>query len=439
MFDTIAKLANATAGNGKIRLYAKLLSPNDNSKNQVYLGGGFAALNILPHAEVEVDLTNQAGSIRDRAKARMDFWWLTNDGISNAPHAQLILYPKYPEIRMSGFLKGCKSAPSNVMASRDEGRVLFFGIGPDGQIIGHAVFADHPLAKELAEIDNIVQNGIFIDLTGILSGLGDTKVQLLSTLKRIHKMGWIESQKLNKDGRSQAYAALNGGGYTLEAELGVSPNGYAEPDFLGWEVKQYGVVDFEKFRAKSPITLMTPEPDGGIYKNEGLEVFMRKFGYPDKSGKPNRLNFGGVYKCKKNFHNDTGLKLRLDGYDENTKRISNMDGAVVLLDRKDTIAASWSFSGLMKHWNRKHAQAVYVPSLSKKPPAYCYGPVVQLCEETDFLLFLNALADETVYLDPAAKIEHMDSQKPKSKKRSQFRIRELDLNRVYNNHERTTL
>ncbi|MEO0062747.1 MAG: hypothetical protein RLZZ08_1307, partial [Pseudomonadota bacterium] len=32
--------------------------------------------------------------------------------------------------------------------------------------------------------------------------------------------------------------------YTLEAELGITPNGIAEPDFQGWEVKQYGVRDF---------------------------------------------------------------------------------------------------------------------------------------------------------------------------------------------------
>jgi hypothetical protein len=29
----------------------------------------------------------------------------------------------------------------------------------------------------------------------------------------------------------------NCGGYTLEAELGATPNGYSEPDFMGWEIK----------------------------------------------------------------------------------------------------------------------------------------------------------------------------------------------------------
>jgi hypothetical protein len=44
------------------------------------------------------------------------------------------------------------------------------------------------------------------------------------------------------------------GGYTLEAELGITPNGYSEPDFMGWEVKQFGVTKFENINS-SIITL----------------------------------------------------------------------------------------------------------------------------------------------------------------------------------------
>lgn len=72
----------------------------------------------------------------------------------------------------------------------------------------------------------------------------------------------------------------------LEAELGIAPNGYAEPDFMGWEVKQYSVRDFVHFRPKSPVTLMTPEPTGGIYQNEGVAEFLKRLGYPDRAGKP---------------------------------------------------------------------------------------------------------------------------------------------------------
>ena len=100
---------------------------------------------------------------------------------------------------------------------------------------------------------------------------------------------------MSRAGVPEPYSARNGGGYTLEAELGILPNGYAEPDFMGWEVKQYGVRDFERYTAKSPVTLMTPEPTGGVYRDGGLEVFLRRFGYPDKAGNAGRINFGGVY------------------------------------------------------------------------------------------------------------------------------------------------
>ncbi len=37
----------------------------------------------------------------------------------------------------------------------------------------------------------------------------------------------------------------------LEAELGVTPNGYSEPDFMGWEIKQFGVKKFDKIECFS--------------------------------------------------------------------------------------------------------------------------------------------------------------------------------------------
>ena len=132
-----------------------------------------------------------------------------------------------------------------------------------------------------------------------------------------------------------------------------SPNGYSEPDFLGWEVKQYGVSDFIKYRPKSPVTLMTPEPTGGIYR-DGVEAFLREFGYPDKTGRADRINFGGVYRAGGDFHPDTGLALRITGFDPTTGKITDLDGALVLLDVRDRIAASWGLRGLMDHWNRKH-------------------------------------------------------------------------------------
>ena len=121
MTNPLTGLLDQMADHGATKFYAKRLAPNDNSKNQVYLGGGFGALNIIPHGEVESDDSDLAGAVRDRAQAKVRFFWLDSEGLSPAPDAQLILYPKYPEVRMSGFLRGAVRAPGPLMRSRDEG------------------------------------------------------------------------------------------------------------------------------------------------------------------------------------------------------------------------------------------------------------------------------------------------------------------------------
>ena len=368
------------------------------------------------------DETVIAGSIRQRDKADVRFFWIDETGLSPALDAQLILYPKYPEVRMSGFLHGAERAPADLMGSRDPGRVLFLGICGDGRILGFAARSDHPVVAGIDAASIVDRAGVFLDLTPLRAGVGNSRNALLAALRAIHLKGWIQSQKIGRSGLPEPYSALNGGGYTLEAELGISPNGYSEPDFLGWEVKQYGVSDFTNYRPKSPVTLMTPEPTGGIYR-DGVEAFLREFGYADKTGRPDRINFGGVYRAGGGFHPDTGLALRITGFDPATGKITDLDGALVLLDLRDRIAASWGLRGLMDHWNRKHAKAVYVPSLARHPPPeYQYGSIVQLCEETDFLLFLSAVSKGQVYYDPAAKMEGATTARPTIKRRSQFRV-----------------
>ena len=441
MTDPVVCILDKMATYGATRFYAKQLAPNDNSKNQVYLGAGFGALNIIPHGEVEEDGSLLAGSVRDRAKAPVDFWWMDKQGISPAPDAQLILYPKYPEVRMSGFLRGAVRAPAPLMRSRDDGRVLFFGVCPDGRVIGYAVDKEASEAVSLRDkLLSLETSGVFVDLQSLKLKGASSRKMLLDALRRIQAKGWVPSKKMSKKGEPLAYDALNGGGYTLEAELGISPNGYAEPDYLGWEVKQYGVRDFVKYFAKSPVTLMTPEPTGGLYRDEGVEAFLRRYGYPDKSGKEGRINFGGVYANGRDFHADTGLRLVLEGYDPEQGKITDVDGQIALINRTDKVAASWRFKGLISHWNRKHAKAVYVPSMMRAPPPqYAYGSCVELCEGADVLLLLRALSSGTVYYDPGIKMEKANTPSPVTKRRSQFRVKHNDLSKLYQTSERVLL
>ena len=145
-FSSLDALLVALRAAGCHSVYAKQLAANDNSKNQIYFGGGFQALNIVPYGDV-VAARNTA---RVQFKAPVDLWWLRPDGNpERAPGAQLILYPQYPEVRFSGFLKRCAFAPSSVLASRDAGRVLVFGTRPDGRVYAWAGSAESAVARQV--------------------------------------------------------------------------------------------------------------------------------------------------------------------------------------------------------------------------------------------------------------------------------------------------
>jgi hypothetical protein len=427
-FVNLERLRALMAAAGARRLIAKRLASNDNSKNQIYLGSGFEALNILPFGEIREDSTDRNQIL----KAPLAFRWLEPDGqIKPAHDAQLILYPQYPELRMSGFLNRTKGAANELMRSRLAGRVMFLGIDESGAITGAVVSPHDALAKEFEAIVAGREERVFHELA-LGASVPDSKVELLAELKRIHALGWIKSKRLTGDGSIAPCEAPNCGGYTLEAELGVKPNGFSDPDFRGWEVKQYNVSDIVRQTGAGSITLMTPEPTGGLYREEGVETFIRKYGYPDRNGREDRINFGGVHRVGKRV-SLTGLTLVPDGYDAAASRFTDSTKGITLLDDKGRAAAIWAYTGLIKHWARKHERAVYVPSASRTEPErqYHYGGSVLLGQETDFIRFLNAMAAGHVYYDPGIKLEESSSANPKLKRRSQFRVRVQRLGALY--------
>jgi hypothetical protein len=430
----LSQLKSIFSANGCNKIFAKILSANDNSKNQVYFGGNFEVLNILPITDIVAESPGEW--TKERFKAKIHFSWIGLEGqLSVAPNAQLILYPKYPEVRFSGFLAKCQNAPSQLMSQRLPNRILFFGATKDGKVVGHVVDPESEIAAEFRQL-SLPNYGMFqyIELP-LYQG---NKEKLLSELLRIHSKGWIKSKRLDALGNVLACEAPNCGGYTLEAELGITPNGYSEPDFLGWEVKQFGVDNFSKISSKV-ITLMTPEPTHGLYRSDGAEAFVRGYGYADLSGKPDRMNFGGVHRAGE-VHPRTKLKLELIGYDAAEEKIRNSDGRIALVDQNQNEAASWSFSSMLLHWNRKHNQACYVPSMSflNEGRNYCYGNSIILGTGTDFQLFLKEMSVGNIYYDPGIKVENI-STKPLVKKRNQFRILSRNLPNLYRNNEVVTL
>lgn len=427
----LENLKSVFTNSGCTEIYVKRLAPNDNSKNQVYLAGSFDVLNIFPLSDIQ---TVEAGDWKkERFKAKLRFSWIDDNGIKTpAPNAQLILYPKYPEVRFSGFLLGCKNGPTELMTSRLNDRFLFLSVTKTGEILGYVSSPSSTITHEFLSLKSMPSLGVFsiIEITSHQTN----KAILLNELKRIHNLNWITSKRLDSKGSILNCKAPNCGGYTLEAELGITPNGYSEPDFMGWEIKQFGVKNFTSL-SSSIITLMTPEPTDGLYKTMGTEYFIRTYGYPDKKGRADRMNFGGIHKAGTR-HETTNLKLHLIGFDTENGKIRNVNGKIALIDQDENEAASWSFASLLLHWNRKHDKACYVPSISKVNGArkYMFSNSVILGTGTDFQLFLNQMSKGNIYYDPGIKLENI-STAPKIKKRSQFRIKSKYLSNLYRKNE----
>ena len=428
---------------GVRKIYIKKLAPNDNSKNQPYFGFHLTDLPFIPTGAMEAS-QSASNKTRDPSRqikyqANVKLKWLDADGNTYpAPNAKLIYYPQYPEVRFSGFLQGSNVSLSRWMAPEKQGRAenrwLLLGVTESDTVYGYLAIPESALATELENTSLTRTTSIFSEIDVFRrGGVVDTRAALLEKLLEIHQMGWVGGQKIDSDMVARPYQAQNGGGYTLESLLGISPNGIAEPDYLGWEVKQFGVKAFPLKSAK-PTTLMTPEPNGGVYTTQGAAEFVRRFGYPDKSGKPDRLNFGGKHITGK-ICVSTRLTLNLDGFDIKTRKITKAAGAITLTDHANTIAASWSFAKLIDHWKRKHSQAVYIPCVMRQAKTggreYFFGNNVELGIGTDFEMFLSAMLSGYVYYDPGIKLENASNPKSSPKRRSQFRVNHKHLDTLY--------
>lgn len=367
----------------------------------------------------------------------LDYTWISPEGkIYPAPNAKLIYYPQYPEVRLSGFVTRCGFDMGGWMdplkKGRAEGRVLFFGITNTNKILSYLAIPKSRIAKEILDYSSVEISGVFRELNekGKSKDVSSKDI-LVQELRRIHLKDWIEGKKLSKDGITK-HIASNAGGTTLEAELGIIQNGFAGPDYMGWEIKQFGVKRCELINSK-PLTLMTPEPDGGFYVDQGVEAFMRTYGYKNPKIS-DRMDFTGRHFsgdiCEK-----SNLKLAIEGFDSQKGIITDANGCIALLDKAGNPASLWSFNKLMGHWKRKHAKAAYIPSLSRNEEStksYSYCNNVRLFEGTDFTRLLHAIAENHVYYDPGIKLENA-STRPKSKRRSQFRIKSKSLSHLYKN------
>lgn len=408
MFD-LESLKHYLKSMGISRFYFKQLSENDNSKNQVYLGGSFDVLQKFSFGTI----TMESGLKRPVYKAPLELWWIDDCGnTALAPGAQLVLYPKYPEVRLSGFLRGCATAPSSYFkevpeskrTGHQDGRVLI--LAPFGKkTYAYLAIPGSNLSAQLKEIS---YSGVFGEVETQSGSIRDELIELM-------KKAWLENPhelvRMYPDGSIKPYTSRNAGGYTLEAFFGIKPNGDPVFDFKGWELKSL---------SGSVATLMTPQPDGGLYHELGNDEFVRKFGHLSTDG---RLYFTGKYSSVSLTMDRT---LIIKGFDTANGRITEEDGFVGLI-QNDTLLASWSFPHIIGHWNSKHNQACYVRYKKIDDHMISYNPEILLCEGTNAMMFLQGIANGLVYLDPACR---------EAKARNQFRTGFAKLFALYSISER---
>jgi len=414
---------------GVTRAFFKPLSENDNSKNQIYFGGSFQVLQQIPFGKITEFPENKDPNY----KASVNFWWINNSGqISSAPNTQLILYTRYPEVRLSGFLSNCPAAPREHLQPllRDErtnnnskdGRVLILGICPDNKVLGFLAIKDSSLAKSIMANLYSDEHGKVIQEFPLKGLLGTEKIDLINKLHDIVKTGWHESVKLYPNGEIKPYYnKANSGGYTLEALFGIIPNGDSKPDYKGWELKTF---------SRTRITLMTPEPDQGFYHERGAKEFVLKYGHDT----PNAVKyFTGTHKVDVR-NTASQMTLTIKGFDFNRGTISDMTGGLYLLDRNNDPAAIWTFNKLLSLWCKKHSHACYINYKSAEKngkPGYVYYTPVHMGENTDLSMFLKTMQSGMAVYDPALKVTVNTKGNMTVKPRNQFRINFKNLILLY--------
>jgi hypothetical protein len=354
-----------------------------------------------------------------KLELELDFHWLTESASAKAPGAKLINYFQYPEIRFSGFLSGCDSAPESLRRAKQHEfgiRALMFGL-VDNRVYGLVL--------------NSAQNGDLSRLLGAPFWLDQELIRVISTGKKLEQsvdsdmllneisalVGVEHSAQSLKKANSKPvpWRGTQGAGYTLEALLGVPRNGNSIPDKYGFEIKS---------TLSSPITLITTQPDGGLRFQEGLKRFLELFGWIGAK-EDGSLRFNGKHTPKGSTPR-SGLSLVVKNWDTKIAEPSGTSEPVVQLVDKKTkaLAAEWTFTKLGSSWSRKHAGAIYVEAKSLRrdsanhPSHYVYGPRVYLCMGTSPVKLFQAIAEGVVYLDSGDRL-HADGS---AKSRTQWRI-----------------
>lgn len=151
------------------------MNNNNNSENQIYVASNVNRLSFLSLQEPTYTPANSKfnTSKRKRGLVRisLNWTWISEDGKeSSEPKAAFSYYPQYPEVRLSGFVASCPSAPNELFNidhhGFDEGRILFLSVvgGPGSEgahIAAIATGKNAPASLTAQRMEGLVAGMLF--------------------------------------------------------------------------------------------------------------------------------------------------------------------------------------------------------------------------------------------------------------------------------------
>ena len=436
--DIFSKLQNF---NVEKALFKKL-PKNANDKQQLYFAKDFSLLHEM-FALTLNERTNSSSTTKRNSdknakitEALFDtFYWVENSGRKVlGKNVKAIIYPQYPEARLSGFTTVENTMPRCMSINHVKSypnRLLVLGANKNGDCFAF-IFDDvsELLFKEIKDKLQLFGRSTVCRFALLDSGYSDKLKQLLA--QYVNKP--LKGCRFNKKGDTVPFNGTQVCGYTLENALGILPNANMNGDIYGIELKAH---------TAPKVTLFTPEPDFGLYSDD-FNKFMKTYGYLDSNGD---LRLTGYHVAGKK-NNKSNLTLRVvekedeDGeiiynnYNPTTDLTSKMHKIeIILFDEANNIAAGWSIGRLMNCWGVKHNEAVYVeakkdinPNATESKYGYkyivTYSQKVIWCKGTSAENLLSAINTGLIFLDPAPKLHH--SNPSENKRRSQWRVNNIN-------------
>ena len=402
---SIAQLKQAFAGFGVEDIFLKNLAPHqDNEKNQIVIAGRSPQLfSLLPGTKrfgIKSTSTKKAYSSQGTSKVEVDlnFFWFDASGTpQKAPGAKVIDYFQYPEIRLSGFMKGCSIAPNSLRRNQQVSygrRVLAMGISDDKIFATVLTDAGGNLINHIINLPSWGNGTLFKVMT---SGKSPSclldEAKLLGELRQLSGSLWTGRRLKALGSPPLSYNATNGGGYTLEALLNVPSNAISGPDKYGFEVKSV---------SRSPMSLMTTEPDYGFRHDYGIKAFLRKYGWTSSKNSGKTVFYGKHTTLTVN--SKSKLKLLIENWDSINNLPTGLgDPNVLLVDNKNKIAAGWSFSHISQSWSNKHGGAMFVQTKGltiQGNKNWTFGPTVWSGIGTNPIMLLQQISLGNLFIDP---------------------------------------